>query len=365
MPYVAPMPNPDLVTGPDWTQLLGSVAVGLTKGVGEGAEIIRQDRAQKMQQQRDAAEQAYRDRHLEAEKARWDADAAYRNDRFKFEKGQAQNQMELNAYNAYTNAETHAGQLAETKERTKNIALNTQSLVDQRDEALRIKKLTERGATLHGQGGDRDTFIQRKTDELMNAYGISPEDMVASDEARQFINAKIQSDLEAFDYYTGTVKGVPDKDASSTDKGSKRGYDPNNVMVEEDFDDAVGVNKNLIKTMNAADKENPYRWTDTKTGASGPRKLRSQMEDTLNGTNLQRPSAPRNSISTVPPPVPPQAMGEERPPKTLPVDALAGLDQPTQKLVLRASAGDTVAYADLKRNRPGLVEQIMQKRKSK
>lgn len=71
MPYVAPMPNPDLVTGPDWTQLLGAVAVGLTKGVGEGAEIIQRDRAQRAAEQNAAKEQAFRDRQMEFEQTRW------------------------------------------------------------------------------------------------------------------------------------------------------------------------------------------------------------------------------------------------------------------------------------------------------
>jgi hypothetical protein len=239
MPYVAPMPNPDMVTGPDWTTLLGSVALGLTKGVGEGAEILQRDKAQKMQQQRDAAEQAYRDRQLEAEKTRWDADAAYRNEHFKFEQGQAQNQaglaqkrfafdvgqaqnqMELSAYNAGLHGQKTQADIAAQQATARWHDQNAASLEEQRkaqaaalQETTRIKKLTERGATLHGQGGDRDTFIQRKTDEIMNAYGISPDDMTASDEARQFINAKIQPELEAFDYYTGTVKGVPDKDGA-------------------------------------------------------------------------------------------------------------------------------------------------------
>lgn len=78
MPYVAPMPNPDLVTGPDWTTALGAIALGLTKGVGEGAEIIQRDRAQKMQAQRDAVEQAYRDRQADLAERHWSADQAYR-----------------------------------------------------------------------------------------------------------------------------------------------------------------------------------------------------------------------------------------------------------------------------------------------
>lgn len=83
MPYVAPMPNPDMVTGPDWTTLLGSVALGLTKGVGEGAEILQRDKAQKMQQQRDAVEQAYRDRQAERAEQHWSADQAFRGDQTK------------------------------------------------------------------------------------------------------------------------------------------------------------------------------------------------------------------------------------------------------------------------------------------
>lgn len=86
MPYVAPMPDPSLVTGPDWTTALGAIALGLTKGVGEGAELIQRDRAQRMAEQNAAKEQAFRDRQADLAEKHFNADEAYRGEQSRLAK---------------------------------------------------------------------------------------------------------------------------------------------------------------------------------------------------------------------------------------------------------------------------------------
>jgi hypothetical protein len=346
MPYVAPMPNPDMVTGPDWTTLLGSVALGLTKGVGEGAEIIQRDRAQRMAEQNAAKEQAFRDRQL-------DLEMAYRKDRLAWEKEQAQ--KNIDAQNQRALWATYARLAAKNPALAATFA-NENGLPVSESDAAGGAPLRATADTMSAYSGapvatgvdDSGNAIENVSDSPPTE--LAPPDWYDNPKTKYKPNIPIEG-VEAtaeIDPYGGVYSG-------NVLKGYTDPYAPGFYDRQKQAWDAKET-KTASSNLDYSPRQYPYQKPErivTKT--------KSPWEDGYNEPPAQQPQVRQQPT----PQTPQQGTGGDRPPKTLPIDALAGLDQPTQKLVLRAAAGDAVAYADLKRNRPGLVEQIMQKRKPK
>jgi hypothetical protein len=373
------MPNPDLVTGPDWTTALGSIAIGLTRGVGEGAEIIQRDRAQKMQQQRDAAEQAFRDRQMEREKARWDAEQAYRGRQEHIADVDRQGEalatlyqgnlpdtvpmensglpgvpeIPLNQYyspEVISAAQRHVPKirqiavgLQEQKARGRNLEENTASQkalreMSEAEKAANISKTQETTAEKYLSGLGKNLFGRWPDEKTMEA-GLHAEvaaGRLPAEEAgmarKAWYTEKVNQDNLRIQHPEKPVRS----DLKTVPLGSSL-YDPETGQ-----------------------------WI-TPPDSSAPQDVPGAY-----GTP-QSATAPRRSVSTVPEkdvPVsevyggnPPTPAEQPSAPKTLPTTALDGLDPKVRTLVLSALNGNMVAKATLHRQYPGVLEQVIAKRK--
>jgi hypothetical protein len=334
------------VTGPDWTTALGAVALGLTKGVGEGAELIQRDRAQRMAEQNAAKEQAFRDRQL-------DLEMAYRGDRLAWEKEQAQ--KNIDAQNQRALWATYARLAAKNPALAATFANENGLPVSESDAAG--------GAPLRATADPMSAYsgapVATGVDESGNAIEdvsdsppteMPPPDWYGDPKTKYKPNIPIEgvdatAEIDPYGgVYSGNVlKGYTDPYAPGFYDRQKQAWDARETM-------AASADMNY--------KPRPYPYPAPEKVVT---KTKSPWEDGYTDPPAQQPQVRQQPT----PQTPPQAAMDERQPKTLPIDALAGLDQPTQKLVLSALAGNAAAYADLKRNRPGLVEHIMQKRKPK
>jgi len=389
------------VTGPDWTTLLGSVALGLTKGVGEGAEMLQRDKAQKMQQQRDAAEQAFRDRKMEREQTRWDADQAYRGRQENIASSDRQGRAwaeqlggdltgiddnvapdVADAARAYLPdwrakqadlalKKQHAGyysgqidaRLTETNERTKRALLSAYAQMYKKDPAGARAFAEANGLDTSGVSGDGLVDAESYADEFQPPWAGNPDYWMNPEtntlEPRTPLRSKIAD-----------PRGVPPTVTPNNN-------DPKDWTFHVSGDRVIRTSKKLGKAenvdadpspsmLNAKEEEKLER--DWRAGEA-QRKAADYNYTELGWPGVEEANRINKARGVVDAygagPSSQVHLPADQPPapKTLPTTALDGMDPKVRTLVLSALAGDPVANATLRRQYPGVLQQVIAKRK--